>query len=333
MSATLPACVRRDVLSRLQFGDNYAYINVGNDHSNVSLAVRAMQHPRSSFKDLNFIVPNGFAEASQIPKTFLYADNVVRGVDLEDHLIELLSPHLRSSGIIRTYSAAYTDQYRAKAIEQFREGVVRILICTNTAGMGCDLPDIELVMQWKLPKTVSSFIQRAGRAARAPSGVGLAVLLVERSAYAKSVTTLDNCAVAAKVQGEKGTGKGKAKGKKMKTMSAKEAKAHAVACGVNHSAYGGESDQVYVKDEPPLNKDMEDEGLLVLIQTGICRRRVLTKVFKNNESYEYKSNECGTETHQGSQPPVYPAAISVTPLYLTESALPRWPRRTKHDKL
>jgi superfamily II DNA/RNA helicase len=41
------------------------------------------------------------------------------------------------------------------------------------------------VVQWKLPSSVSSFVQRAGRAARGYGRTGLAVcvLLVEKSAY------------------------------------------------------------------------------------------------------------------------------------------------------
>ena len=38
-------------------------------------------------------------------------------------------------------------------------------------------------MQWKLPGSVSAFVQRAGHAARAQNHAGLAVLLVEQSAY------------------------------------------------------------------------------------------------------------------------------------------------------
>ncbi|EDR03125.1 uncharacterized protein LACBIDRAFT_307604 [Laccaria bicolor S238N-H82] len=57
--------------------------------------------------------------------------------------------------------------------------------------MGCNIPDIDVIVQWKLPSSVSSFIQRAGRAARGP-GSGLAVLLVEKSAYNIDLTMLQD---------------------------------------------------------------------------------------------------------------------------------------------
>jgi len=70
-------------------------------------------------------------------------------------------------------------------MKQFKAGTVRVLVCTDAEVVqGCNIPDIDVVVQWKLPGTLSMFIQRAGRAARARGRKGLAVLLVERSAYA-----------------------------------------------------------------------------------------------------------------------------------------------------
>ena len=48
---------------------------------------------------------------------------------------------------------------------------------------GCNIPDIDLVVQWKLPETLLAFVQRAGHAARARDRTRLAVLLAESSAF------------------------------------------------------------------------------------------------------------------------------------------------------
>lgn len=73
----------------------------------------------------------------------------------------------------------------------FKAGIVRILVCTDAAGMVCPT-DVDIVVQWKLPGTLSMFIQRAGRAARAQNRKGLAVLLVEKSAYGLDCERLVN---------------------------------------------------------------------------------------------------------------------------------------------
>ncbi|KAJ7573001.1 P-loop containing nucleoside triphosphate hydrolase protein, partial [Mycena floridula] len=274
MSATLPTRVRRDVLTKLEFGKKYVDVNIGNDRPNVSIAVRAIENTLTSYRDLDFIIPKGCTDVQQIAKTFLYADNVIKGTDIEDHLRELLSEELRMTGAIRTYSAASSKDYLKEVMRLFRLGIVRILICTDAAGMGCDLPDVDLVVQWKLPVSVSTFIQRAGRAARDPTRVGLAVLLVEKAAYEVDVA-VQKAAEAA------GKSKTKKKSKKTVEKKAKAGKEFAEAHGSNRGSHDGKKDAILTRVEPPLDPEALDEGLYVLIQTGICRRKVLTKIYAN----------------------------------------------------
>lgn len=37
-------------------------------------------------------------------------------------------------------------------------------------------------------------------------------------------------------------------------------------------------------DEPPLDVEVEDEGLKVFVQTGKCQRKVWTKIYRNTIS-------------------------------------------------
>lgn len=136
MSATLPARVRHDVLKKLQYNENeYTYLNIGNDRPNVSLVVRAIQNPINSFRDLDFVVPPQAERAEDVPKTFIYADNITLGSDIMEHLYGLLPESFREKGVIRTYSAAFSKKYRRRVMELFKLGKVRILICTDAAGM------------------------------------------------------------------------------------------------------------------------------------------------------------------------------------------------------
>ncbi|KAE9385324.1 P-loop containing nucleoside triphosphate hydrolase protein [Gymnopus androsaceus JB14] len=278
MSATLPARVRKDILAKLQYGKEYEFLNVGNDRPNVLLVVRAIEHPLNSYRDLDFIIPPNISDSKEIPKTFLYADNVMKGVDIEDHLTELLPVEMQALGIIRVYSSAFSHEYRAEVMRLFRTGEVRVLICTDAAGMGCNLPDVDVVVQWRLPETISSFVQRAGRAARAPNRRGLAILLVEKSAYAEDLNALkDLVEEPAKKSGKKK----KPGGAAQKKVSAKEKKKYAEIHGVNRGSHGGKKDHIYLKVEPVIDENLSNEGLFVLVQTGICRRQVLTKIFQN----------------------------------------------------
>ncbi|KAH9911507.1 P-loop containing nucleoside triphosphate hydrolase protein [Fomitopsis serialis] len=192
VTATLTARVRRDLHNKLHFPKTGSqFINAGNDRPNVSIVVRAY-----------FVLPEKIETANDIPKTYLYVDNIDTGNDIIDHLGTLLrqrNPALYELGVIRPFNATMSAGYRTHAMAAFRNnheyssadvtadnlkiGPIRILVCTDAAGMGCNVPDVDVVVQWKLPATLSNFIQRAGRAARARNRTGIAILLVERSAY------------------------------------------------------------------------------------------------------------------------------------------------------
>ncbi len=55
---------------------------------------------------------------------------------------------------------------RVKALEQFREGSHRILVATDIAGRGIDVPGITHVINFDLPENVDDYVHRGGRTAR-----------------------------------------------------------------------------------------------------------------------------------------------------------------------
>lgn len=139
LSATLPQRVRRDVIKKLQISPDYVSIDVGNNCSNVSLVARPIHNAMNSFTDLDFVIPEGVKEAHEIPHTMIYYDNVMGGSDMQDYLSTRLPTKLQDDGVIRLYSAAFSSEYRDTVMEQFRNGKVHILICTDAAGMVCVL--------------------------------------------------------------------------------------------------------------------------------------------------------------------------------------------------
>ena len=55
---------------------------------------------------------------------------------------------------------------RVRALRGFREGEHRILVATDVAARGLDIPRIEHVINYSLPETPEDYVHRAGRTAR-----------------------------------------------------------------------------------------------------------------------------------------------------------------------
>ena len=130
------------------------------------------------------------------------------------------------------------------------------------------------MVQWKLPATVSSFVQRAGRAARGKGRTGLAVLLVEKSAYDVDLT---------EVQDQNNSRNKKRKGnvRELTSYPKSKDKNYAVNRGVLRGAFGGATDEIHADIDVPLDQFSMDEGLHSLVQTTKCRRKVLTTIYRN----------------------------------------------------
>jgi ATP-dependent RNA helicase DeaD len=56
---------------------------------------------------------------------------------------------------------------RSNAIREFREGKIRILVATDIAARGLDIPHIEHVINYDLPMAAEDYVHRIGRTARA----------------------------------------------------------------------------------------------------------------------------------------------------------------------
>lgn len=63
---------------------------------------------------------------------------------------------------------------RKRALDAFRKGSCPVLIATDIAARGIDVPDVELVINYELPNVPEIYIHRIGRTARAGAS-GLAV--------------------------------------------------------------------------------------------------------------------------------------------------------------
>jgi ATP-dependent RNA helicase RhlE len=69
---------------------------------------------------------------------------------------------------------------RVRALERFRSGQARILVATDIAARGIDVPGISHVVNFELPNEPESYVHRIGRTARAGAG-GAALSFCDQS--------------------------------------------------------------------------------------------------------------------------------------------------------
>ena len=91
---------------------------------------------------------------------------------------EQTSQFLKDKGIINVfYHGAMEQQERDIALCKFRNGSSNVLVTTDLAARGLDIPNIRYIIHYQLPTTQESFIHRNGRTARMEAS-GTAILLL-----------------------------------------------------------------------------------------------------------------------------------------------------------
>ncbi len=92
--------------------------------------------------------------------------------------VEEVSTSLKNEGIPNVYyHGALEQQERDIALCKFRNGSSNILVTTDLAARGLDIPNIRYVIHYQLPHTIEAFTHRNGRTARMDAS-GTAILIL-----------------------------------------------------------------------------------------------------------------------------------------------------------
>jgi len=80
---------------------------------------------------------------------------------------------------------------RQKALSNFKDGRIRVLVATDIAARGIDVDDLSHVINFELPNVAETYVHRIGRTGRAGmSGIALSFCDVEEREYLRDINKL-----------------------------------------------------------------------------------------------------------------------------------------------
>jgi len=80
---------------------------------------------------------------------------------------------------------------RQKALQQFKDGSVRVLVATDIAARGIDIDKLKYVINYDVPNEPETYVHRIGRSGRAgEEGIAISICEPEENAYVKDVERL-----------------------------------------------------------------------------------------------------------------------------------------------
>ncbi len=160
----------------------------------VRISSRYMRTPEKLYVDpKNMVV----AKIKQVFYEVREEDKIkalTRLLDVEDPALTLVFCHTKRdvdevSGKLRQmgYDAGaihgdYTQSHRDEVMSQFRQGRLDILVATDVAARGLDIPEVTHVINYSIPQYPDAYIHRIGRTGRAGKS-GIAITLVTPREY------------------------------------------------------------------------------------------------------------------------------------------------------
>jgi ATP-dependent RNA helicase DDX51/DBP6 len=102
--------------------------------------------------------------ASHISRVLIFTKSTESASRLS-HLLSELEPSFKK--YMKTMTRASTADAARKLLKSFNTGDVKILIASDAASRGLDIPSITHVINYDMPTSITSYVHRVGRTARA----------------------------------------------------------------------------------------------------------------------------------------------------------------------
>ncbi|NLE67191.1 MAG: DEAD/DEAH box helicase [Lentisphaerae bacterium] len=108
------------------------------------------------------------------------------------HSAEKLSKHLDQVGFkVASIHGNKSQGQRERALKAFRDNEIRVLVATDVAARGIDIPDVTHVFNYDLPEVPDAYIHRIGRTARAGrDGIAIAFCATDETGLLRDIERL-----------------------------------------------------------------------------------------------------------------------------------------------
>ncbi|RXW15756.1 hypothetical protein EST38_g10098 [Candolleomyces aberdarensis] len=281
-SATLTPAVLVEIQAQLDFElDDTFFLNLGNDRPNIKMSIQAVKTPADYDAVIPLLTHSGHLPQTRedLCKTIVFVNKVPSSQHCSRYIKSLFLPELRQ--YVDVLHAYRTRRTKRRLMKQFRKGNILVLVATEAAGMGADIPDIEQVLQLGVPQSLAVWVQRAGRAGRSPNINARAILLVEQAVFQR-----------------------RRKSSKQKNQESQ------LADEASDADSGGESDGDTDREELETVKKVETP-LMKWVEARECRRDVLDDHFSNPPGRKAPTNGCcdNCSMPTDSQPTTPPGSL------------------------
>ena len=167
-TATFPASIRKLVRKIMNQPE---IINVDDLYDDMTITQRVITVNHDKKNDLlaHLLKENDWKQILVFCSAKRSCDNLVKKLEKRDISAVAMHGNLQQNA-------------RARALSEFKEGKIRVLIATDVAGRGIDIGQLPCVINYELPRSPNDYTHRIGRTGRAGEA-GMAISLIAHNDY------------------------------------------------------------------------------------------------------------------------------------------------------
>lgn len=164
-----------------QYAKDYVEVTIGNPGSIAGTVEHVLVeiHPKEKYHALEYLVGENRDKMIVFFNTIKETDSINKSLKR------------RKKGWVDCIHSKRSQETREKLISDFRSKRLNVLLASDVAARGIDIPNVELVVNYDLPNNPEEYVHRVGRTGRAgKSGVAISFYTRQDEKLLKSIEKL-----------------------------------------------------------------------------------------------------------------------------------------------
>ena len=166
LTATAGPAQRRKIIKSLCFKKNYTIIHESADRQNIKISSMCIPNNEPVEKTLKWLLCDLCKSGAELPRHIIFCESIADVSNIYSSFLKELDQKSLHKHIIMYHSQTNEIVKEKICSDMAINGDIRILICTNAAGMGVNFWGVYNVIHYGLPRLMDTFVQQMGRAGR-----------------------------------------------------------------------------------------------------------------------------------------------------------------------
>lgn len=131
---------------------------------NIKISTRCIPNNDDVEDTFNFLINYLSSEKEKLPRHVIFCESIVNVSKIHSVFVKHFG---QSCELFDMYHSKTTEKVKSKIRKDMSEdGKIRVLICTNSAGMGVNFQELNHIIHYGIPRQMDTFVQQMGRAGR-----------------------------------------------------------------------------------------------------------------------------------------------------------------------